>query len=77
MAWKLRKSYGGEVETKSTNLKTQRSFMQEKNTTGAIFAFKIFDKKELHCVFVYLDKAYYRVPREKLGIVYEMHPRSE
>ncbi|KAK3560232.1 hypothetical protein QTP86_002181 [Hemibagrus guttatus] len=50
----------------------QYGFMPRKSTTDAIFALRILMEKyrdgqrELHCVFVYLEKAYDRVPREEL-----------
>ena len=52
--------------------KQQYGFMPGKGTTDAMFALRMLMKKyregqrELHCVFVDLDKAYYRVPREEL-----------
>ncbi|KAK3525616.1 hypothetical protein QTP70_000930 [Hemibagrus guttatus] len=50
----------------------QYGFMPRKSTTDAIFAVRILMEKyrdgqrELHCVFVDLEKAYVRVPREEL-----------
>ncbi|KAK3558298.1 hypothetical protein QTP86_014684 [Hemibagrus guttatus] len=50
----------------------QYGFMPRKSTTDAIFALRIFMEKyrdgqrQLHCVFVDLETAYDRVPREEL-----------
>ena len=52
--------------------KQQYGFMPEKGTTDAMFALRMLMEKyrerqrELHCVFVDLEKAYNRVPQEEL-----------
>ena len=52
--------------------KQQYGFMPGKGTTNAMFALRMLMEKyregqrELHCVFVDLDKAYSRVSREEL-----------
>ena len=52
--------------------KQQYGFMPGKGTTDAMFALRMLmekyreDQRELHCVFVDLEKAHDRVPREEL-----------
>ena len=52
--------------------KQQYGFMPRKGTTDAMFALRMLmekyrkDQRELHCVFMDLEKAYDRVSREEL-----------
>ena len=55
------------------NTKTKQfCFVKGKSTTDAIFALRQLQERfregqqDLHCVFIYLEKAYDRVPREEL-----------
>ena len=57
--------------------KQQYGFMPEKEITDAVFALRMLMEKyregqrELHCVFVDLEKDYDRVAREDLCTVWE------
>ncbi|XP_062865903.1 uncharacterized protein LOC134328668 [Trichomycterus rosablanca] len=61
-----------EALTEVTICEQQYGFMPRKSTTDAIFALRMLmekyreGQKELHCVFVDLEKAYDRVSREEL-----------
>ena len=77
--------------------KQRYGFMPGKSTTDAMFALRMLmekyreGQKELHCVFVYIEKAYDRVPWEELWyrmrksgigenyvqLVQDMYERSE
>ena len=60
------------LRSELTFCEQQCGFMPGKCTTGVLFALRVLmekyreGQKELHCVFVDLEKAYERVPREEV-----------
>ena len=62
----------GRLSDRVETSKQQYGFMPGKGTTNAMFALRMLMEKyregqrELHCVFVDLEKAYERVPQEEL-----------
>ena len=74
----MRKNYiKARLRDKVKLCKQQYEFMPEKGTIYAIFALRMLMEKyrkgqrELHCVFVDLEKAYDRVPERKALELYE------
>ena len=63
--------------------KQQYGFMPGKGTTDAMFALRMLmekyreGKRELHCVFINLEKAYNRVPWEELWYCIENQERRK
>ena len=68
----MEKNYLSQAKGRVEISKQQYGFMPGKETTNAMFSSRMLMEKyregqrELHCVFVDLEKAYNRVPREEL-----------